>query len=119
MPGVKSAAEGPMQALSDLLESEMDLIRRADFPGLDGVAERKEALLAALLAGPAPAPEALERLRNQALRNAGALEAARQGLRAAARRLAEIAGSTRPQTYDAEGRRNGLAPGAGQLERRA
>ena len=109
----------PIAALETLLDTEMQAIRRADFSGIARFAERKEALLSALTSAPAPAPEALERLRRKARRNASALEAVGQGLRAAARRLGELAGAATPETYDAEGRRTGLGPSATRLEHRA
>jgi hypothetical protein len=116
------AGEGedhPISALEELLDTEITAIQSADFTGLDAFADRKEALLAALTSGPAPEPRAIERLRAKARRNAAALDAAGRGLRAAGRRMAELARAGRPETYDAGGRRKGLAPATGKLEHRA
>lgn len=109
----------PIVALEVLLEDEVETLRRADFATLSHLIARKEALLEALGSGPPPGPAALDRLRRKAERNGQLLLAARRGLHAARRRIAELAQAARPETYDATGQRQGLAPPAGSLEHRA
>ena len=113
------AETSPMAELETLLDRELVLIRRADFAQLGELSSVKEALLEALSFAPAPTPESLERLRGKARRVASSLESARQGLRAAGRRVAELQAAGRPATYDAEGHRSGLCALAGRIERRA
>lgn len=116
---MEPAETAPLVALEALLDVEMAAVRHANFTGLDGLSTRKEALLAELVEGPAPAAAALDRLRQKARRNAAALLAARRGLRAARRRIAELQTAESPETYGPDGRRTGLGPTAGQLEHRA
>lgn len=116
---METAEIDPLSALEDLLSTEAEAARRADFGSLAELAARKEALLEALLAGPAPEPGRLEALRHKARRTAAVLQAARRGLRAARRRIAELQKAGDPETYAADGRRQGLEPAQGTLERRA
>lgn len=109
----------PLAELEALLDREAAAVRCADFTGLEGLATRKQALIDALAGEPAPEEQALDRLRQKAARNASALEAARQGLRAARRRILELRQADRPETYDSAGRRQGLSPASGAVEKRA
>ncbi len=113
------AEDSPIDALVQLLDAELDCVRKAEFDRLDGFTGRKEALLQALTSGPAPDASKLARLRQKARRNAEALDAARLGLQAARRRIAELVQSARPETYGADGRRLGLTPASSRIERRA
>ena len=108
------------RALETLLDAEHEAIRRGELSALEGLSRRTEDLLEKLIAGPAPDVEYLERLRAKAARNAATLVAAGRGVRAARRRLAELFQAAEGlDTYDANGRRNGLATNTTQVERRA
>lgn len=103
--------------LTQALDALQEAIRRADFLALQGCTTEIEAALDTL---PRDLNEArLMQLRAQAARSMTALEAMGRGLRAARRRLEEVAESARGTgTYDNRGRRN-LLPVAAHPPRRA
>lgn len=107
-----------LEELEELLEEELEVLRHARFDELEDLILRKESLVEALAQTP-PHEADLARLRDKALRTATALEASRQGLSSAARRIAELARVDQPETYDSSGHRARLGPRAGTLEKRS
>lgn len=98
-----------MTALEPLLDELRARVRVADFSALASLAPQIEAALAAtdrpMDAG------SLQRLKAKADANAGLLDAARSGLRAARRRLEETRRAAQGlQTYDVKGRRADITP---------
>lgn len=93
--------------LHGLLADTRTALLAGDLAALSAMAERTEAAIATL---PASRAELVE-LQAGAARNAALLAAGLRGVRAARRRLAEIAGYGRFSTYDAQGRL-GLVGGA-------
>lgn len=88
----------PLEALLDAVEQ---AARRADLPALARLAPALEAEMACT---PPSDPALIRRLRGQAGRVARCLEAARQGVQAARRRLTEIRRAGGPlRTYDRQG----------------
>lgn len=88
-------------------------LRRGDYARLDRHAATLDRCLAGL--GPLSKP-VLARVLRAAEGNAACLEAAFQGLRAAGRRLDEIASASRGGAYDAQGRRKLLEAGDRRLK---
>lgn len=113
--------EGPAGALADLLAREAALLRAGAFDGLEALATEKAALVEALAIADVPPPDAATRsLQAAAQRNAILLQAARDGLAAASRRLAELsAAPTGLQVYDGAGRRAKLDGAAPRNSRRS
>lgn len=108
-----------IEKIEELLEDERTALLSGDLAALDGIAQRKEALLEDL-AWARPASDALKSLRRKAERNAELLEAATKGLRAAMRRVAEIRRANGPlRTYGQDGAEQTLGAQAGSFERRA
>lgn len=109
------------EALADLLAREAALLQAGALDGLEALAAEKEALAARLaLDGVALDAAATRRLQAAAQRNAMLLQAARDGLAAAGRRLAELGGAPPAlHTYDGSGRRARLEPAAPRNSRRS
>jgi hypothetical protein len=98
----------PVQTLQALRRA----LRQADYPALAALAAELEAALPAAAALP---ETALRALRAEAEQTAACLAAARSGLRAARRRMAEIrAASDGLSTYDRHGRSARQAAGSAQ-----
>lgn len=101
--------EDRIVALLDVMHQE---IRSARFENLDAYSGALETILEDLRQ---LEPVSFARIRRLAQRNAACLEAAALGLRAARRRLAEIAAAGRSDTYDRCGMRSALpVEGAGR-----
>ena len=106
--------------LADLLDRERAALVGGDLDLLSRMTAEKEALVARV-ARLDPPPPGLEPLRRAAARNGELLQAAQQGIRAAAARLKALAGGGEPLvTYDGYGRRQTLgAPAGNSVTRRA
>ena len=89
--------------LSDLLDDVHRALRTGDFAALPGLTAAMEAAEAA----PRPiTAEELKQIRRLAERNARSLIAARRGIKAARRRIAEVISAARGLvTYDRQGQR--------------
>lgn len=111
----------PLRRLLAVLSAEAEAIRSADFAHLDRIIAEKDSLCAELLRRkPGPRADMLDRLRQQAERNATLLKAALQGLRDAQARIATLAqGAAALRTYDAAGAAQPATGRAVSLERRA
>ena len=108
-----------IEEIDALLEDERTALLSGDLAALGGIAERKEALVAAL-AKSRPEGEALRALRRKAERNAELLEAATKGLRSVTRRVAEIRRANGPlKTYGRDGTQQTLGSGHRSFEKRA
>lgn len=108
-----------IEKIDDLLEDERTALLSGDLAALQGIAERKEALLQEL-AHARPGGDALKALRRKAERNAELLEAATKGLRSVMRRVAEIRRANGPlKTYGQDGAQQTLGTGGASFERRA
>lgn len=111
-------ADRVCKRLEALLQEERKALLRADFKVLEGLAERKESLVAALPKTPETTP-GWHRIKTLSQDNAALLEAVMQGIRAAHQL---VAGSHVPRdfaTYDRDGNRlpsHGTGPA---LEHRA
>lgn len=91
--------------LADLLDSIHKALLSGDLPALAATASEMEAALSALAPGTREAD--LLELRRKAARNASCLRGTLRGIRAARRRLAEIAAAgTGLRTYNSKGQRN-------------
>ncbi|HSF65292.1 MAG TPA: hypothetical protein VLA78_12940 [Paracoccaceae bacterium] len=113
MAGVDRAA-----ALTALLDEQATALRAGRVDALPALADRMAALVAGGLAGTDPATA--RRLRDRVARNASLAQAAEKGLRAARRRLADVAGAARGgRTYDGQGQIGTVGPSATSLVRRA
>lgn len=109
--------EGPTP-LDDLLDRAQAALRRGAFDELPALSAAIEAELAVGM--PRLAPGTAAGLRARAERNAQCLDAAGRGLRAAARRVAEIRAIRQGlATYGAGGRRQCLGTARGRLDTRA
>lgn len=108
-------------ALEQLFDREAEALRQADFGRLEGLLAEKEQLSEALLAATPPlAADRARQLQARAVRNAGLLDAVRDGLRAGAERIGILtAPAAALQTYDGRGRRVDLPQGPASLGRRA
>lgn len=80
-------------------------LRRGDYARLETFSVELEASLAGLEGLPKPV---LLRIRQAAEANAACLAAAMEGMKAARRRLGDIASASRGEAYDAQGRRHAL-----------
>jgi hypothetical protein len=113
------AAADLAASLADLLAREAMLLQSGAFDALEGLATEKEALAADLTTAELPLAE-MRRLQAAAHRNALLLDAAREGLSAARRRLAELAAPPPAlHTYDGSGRRAPLQAAPPQTSRRS
>ena len=98
-----------MARLESLLDEVGARVRVADFAGLADLAPQLETALAEI--GTPQDQKALLRLKAKADANAGLLDAARSGVRAARRRVEEVRRAAQGlQTYDAKGRRADIIP---------
>lgn len=107
-----------LATLETLLEQEAAALRQADFAALEGLATRKEALLARGLNPAATAPD-LRRLQQLTRRNAALLDAARRGLEAAMHGIEAARHAGTLVTYDGTGQRQHLAGAARRTDGRA
>lgn len=113
MPGADRAA-----LLEALLDEQAAALRSGRIADLPGLAERLAALVADGLAGMDAATA--RRLRDRVGRNAGLAQAAEKGLRAARRRLAEVARAAQGgRTYDGHGQVADIGAAPGRLTRKA
>lgn len=104
--------------LAALLDEQAQALRAGQIGALSDMADRLDALVRDGLRG--TDPTTARRLRDQVARNAALAQAAQNGLRAARRRLAEVAAvAVGGQTYDGHGRIAPVGPGATSLVRRA
>lgn len=94
-------------AIRDGLAAIRTAALNGDLAALDAISAALETNLAELQGLSA---EELEAIGRAAAENVPRLEAALRGVRAARRRIAEVAGAERPSTYDHAGRRQGLLP---------
>lgn len=109
--------ESLIEELVDLLRVERDAIRGGEFDALEGLADRKLALMDALAGTPA---RKLLAVQQSAHENRKLLEAALTGVRAAQTRLKAIRAATQGyQSYDKSGKAQTIARGGGTVERRA
>ena len=111
---------GLIEAFDALFERERGALVAGDLRSIPGILSEKEALFERL-EKERPDPEGLARLRAKATRNAGLINGALEGIRAATLRLKIIrkvkAGM---ETYDQDGRRSMLSGKPGlQMEKRA
>ena len=110
-------SEDAIERLEVVVTETAKAIRGGDLAAMAGLAERAEAALAEL--GPQTDAERLKMLRDQAGRNALALEAAAKGVRAARRRLAEVTGAREGvQTYDNAGNTQKIGGPTGAIKAR-
>jgi hypothetical protein len=113
MPGADRAT-----ALAALLDEQAAALRSGRIADLPALAERLAALVADGPAGLDPATA--RHLRDRVARNAGLAQAAEKGLRAARRRLAEVARAVQGgRTYDGRGQVADIGAAPGRLTRRA
>lgn len=89
------------------LEALRARLRRGELSDLDQLCAGIEAHMAGL---PGSDAQQIAQIRELAEANARCLGAALGGLRAARRRIAELAAAERPATYDGKGRRQSLMP---------
>lgn len=104
--------------LTALLDEQAAALRTGRVGDLAALADR----LAAVVAGGLPGTDAASarRLRDRVSRNARLAEAAEKGLRAARRRLTEVASAAQGgRTYDGRGQLANVGPGATSLVKRA
>lgn len=109
--------DDPVAHLETALEESFTMIRQGDLGRIGALTEQVETGLAALSA--ARNPERVERILALARRNETCLAAARRGILAARRRLAdleEIAAGT--LTYDGQGQRRPIEARTGSLKQR-
>ena len=108
-------------ALEQLFDREAEALREADFARLEGLLAQKEQLSEALSAATPPlGVDRARQLQARAVRNAGLLDAVRDGLRAGADRIGMLtAPAAALQTYDGRGRRVDLPQGPASPGRRA
>lgn len=105
-------------ALSALLDEQAAALRAGRVGELEALAGRLAALVDQGLTGTDPATA--RRLRDRVARNASLAQAAEKGLRAARRRLAEVAVAAQGgRTYDGRGQIAPVGPAAASLMRRA
>lgn len=110
-------ASGDARALADLLDRTHQALRTGDLTTLAALAQDTEAAFGRL--DPAMTTADLEALRHRALRNAACLTGALRGVRAARRRLAEIAAAGKGLgTYDRAGRLADPLAATGQMTQR-
>ena len=110
---------GALDALHDLFDRERKAILEGRFDILDRLGAEKERLFSSVLRdGIDQGP--LKNLRIRAERNKVLLAAMEQGVRSAAKRIEALRGKPADlQTYDASGRRQGIAATGASLQRRA
>lgn len=110
-------SEGAIDRLEAVVIETMKAIRIGDLAAMADLAERTETALADL--DPQTDAERLKALRDQAGRNALALEAAAKGVRAARRRLAEVTSAREGvQTYDNAGNTQKIGGPTGAIKAR-
>ncbi len=95
-----------LDGLDGLLDATRDALLAGDLAALTGLGDRVAAEVDRL---PALDARDAQRLRAKAERNAGLLQAAGRGLRAARDRMTEIASGPSLTTYDKDGRKARLA----------
>lgn len=100
----------PGAGIADGLRRLRDCLVVADFAGAEAIRAELETILTD---GPQLSRSAVAAIRQEAAATADCVTAARQGLRVARRRIAELAGAERPSVYDESGRMRGLTGGHG------
>lgn len=98
--------------LMELMADMRLALRSGNLAALEGISGRIEATVPDVAA---LSKDELAALGRMAAENADALDAARQGIRSARRRIAEIAAAEKGLTYDRNGMRAGLATRAASL----
>lgn len=110
-------SDSGLERLEGLIAQTAQAIRTGNLAAMGTLAQQTEASLKDL--GEAPDIVRLGALRDAAQRNAVALEAARRGVRAARRRLAEITSAHNGvQTYDHVGKAQNIGGPNGSLKAR-
>ena len=102
-----------------LLEEEARILTGGRFNSLAGLVARKEALEARCGDLSGADPGLVRRIAALAERNAGLIEAAQRGIRAARDEMRAVREGLAQATYDEAGARRPLGPRATRLERKA
>ena len=123
MMGV-SRVGAKLSRVSSLLDLERDALRSGALDRLDGLVEEREQLVENLRGtiepGDQDAIAALQEIKTKALRNAGLMAAALDGIRSASRQIAEIdAAHNQLSTYGSDGTVADVLGGERRMEKRA
>lgn len=113
-----NCADHVCKPLEALLQEERKALLCADFKALEGLAERKEALVTALPETPETTP-GWHRIKALSQGNAALLEAVMQGIRAAHQLVADSRAPRNFATYDRDGKRLPGPESGMAMERRA
>lgn len=107
--------------LDTLLDQERNALLEGDLESLNQLVDEKEALIHSLSEAELDEPEGLRGVSDKVSRNQALLEGALDGIRNAARRLAEIRQARKSlDTYDETGRKQRIdSDVSGKLEKRA